>query len=231
MEFARRLKTVATQHKVNVEVFAVNCVYYRQVCHHFDVHAYPRIFLIKAGETEIDRIRLGHHELHPYQILRKIGVDLDEDLEDEEDETSLEVDSLSTGRLPGEDYWLPRRKKDIYNDAFLSFQFAMKNSIFPGPGPLSNSTREHFVEYLDILRATLPPSFKLQRLVSEILDNADAVLGSEEALVTVVDKYPPKKKSWSQSCTRGNPSMGYTCGLWDLFHIMTVGLVEYNHVC
>jgi hypothetical protein len=67
-------------------------------------------------------------------------------------------------------------------------------------------------------------------MVSDILDNVPSVLESEDALVAIVDKYPPKKSMWSHSCTRGDPSMGYTCGLWELFHIMTVGLVEYNHM-
>ena len=231
IEFARRLKDVSTHYNVNLEVIAVNCVYYKVVCHHFDVHAFPRIFLLKAGTNETERIRIYHEELHPYQMLRKIGIELDADLEDEEEplvDAALAADSSQGG--PGENFWLPRRQKDIYNDAYLSFQFALKNGIFPGPGPLSNHTRDDFVDFLDILRATMPPSFKLQRLVSDIMDNIPEVLESEEALVAIVDKYPPKKTTWSHSCTRGDSSMGYTCGLWELFHIMTVGLVEYNHM-
>ena len=230
IEFARRLNDVATHYKVNLEIIAVNCVYYKPVCHHFDVHAYPRIFLLKAGTNETERIRIYHEELHPYQMLRKIGIELDADLEDEDEPLVDAVAADSSQGAPGEHFWLPRRQKDIYNDAYLSFQFAMKNGIFTGPGPLSNHTREDFVEFLDILRATMPPSFKLQRLVSDILDNTPEVLENEEALVTVVDAHPPKKTAWSHSCTRGDPSMGYTCGLWELFHIMTVGLVEYNHM-
>jgi hypothetical protein len=36
------------------------------------------------------------------------------------------------------------------------------------------------------------------------------------------------KEGWSPSCVKGNPAMGYTCGLWQLFHIVTVGVVEWN---
>ena len=33
--------------------------------------------------------------------------------------------------------------------------------------------------------------------------------------------------SW-QTCTYGENDMGYTCGLWQLFHVESVGVVEYN---
>jgi len=233
IEFARRLNHVSKQYNVNLEIYAVNCVFYRPVCHHFDVHAFPRIFLLKAGTNSTERIRITHHELHPYQTLRTIGVELDAVIEDEEEESVGDVEqregSVAIGP-PGENHWLPRRQKDIYNDAYLSFHFTMKNAVFTKPGPLSNETRDVLWEFLDVLRATLPPSFKLQKLVSEIMDHTPQVWDSEEALVALVDQYPPKKATWSHSCTRGDPAMGYTCGLWELFHIMTIGLVEFNQM-
>jgi hypothetical protein len=57
--------------------------------------------------------------------------------------------------------------------------------------------------------------------VAEIAENIEDALQSEEKLLAIVDNYPPRKKKWSKSCTRGKGHMGYTCGLWQLFHIMT----------
>jgi thiol-disulfide isomerase/thioredoxin len=229
IEFAKRIKDVAQHYNVQVEVYAVSCVPFRPVCRHFEVHGYPKILLFRAGETEPTIIE--HQELHPYAVLRKIGLELDMDLEeDTEDVIGAPIDESSSGTGVDQDYFLPRRKKDIYNDAYLSFHFAMKNGIFTDQGPLSNSTREYFTDFLDLVQATMPPSFNLNTLASEILLNSDEALASEEALVALVDKYPPKKKSWSQSCTRGDPAMGYTCGLWELFHIISVGVVEYNNM-
>lgn len=43
-------------------------------------------------------------------------------------------------------------------------------------------------------------------------------------------KFVSKKKvsSWSQNCSKGVNGAGYTCGLWELFHIVTVGIVQWN---
>lgn len=41
-------------------------------------------------------------------------------------------------------------------------------------------------------------------------------------------KFPPlKTESW-RTCTYENNDNGYTCGLWQLFHVMSVGVVEHN---
>lgn len=228
IEFSKKLKDVAQHYNIPVQVFGVSCVPFKPVCQHFDVHSYPKILLFRLGEME--PIVIEHDELHPYAALRKIGVELDMDLEEDTVDVIAGPKGSSDSKPMGEDHFLPRRKKDIYNDAYLSFSFAMKNGIFKDQGPLSNSTRENVTEFIELVQATMPPSFKLQTLVSEILSNPDEALASEEALVALVDKYPPKKKSWSHSCTRGDPAMGYTCGLWELFHIMSVGLVEFNNM-
>lgn len=152
------------------------------------------------------------------------------DMEETEEEnvTPDSVETPAKGGPPGDNFFLPRKKKDIFNDAYLSFHFAMKNGIFKSPGPLTNETQDIFTDFIDMVQATMPPAFKLRRLATEIFNNIDDIAQSEESLIALVDQYPPKKKTWSLSCTRGIPSMGYTCGLWELFHIMTIGLVEYN---
>ena len=228
INFARTIKDVAKDYNVPIKVFAVSCVPFRPVCQHFKVDGYPKIYLFKKNETSY--IELGHDELHPYAAMGKIGLELDMDnLPDEEtDEESVASSKVAEGGRPGDNFFLPRKKKDIYNDAYLSFHFAMKNGIFKSPGPLSNTTLDIFTEFVDLVKATVPPTFRLRKLADEILKNIDEVSQSEKALVELVDKYPPKKKTWSYSCTRGKPSAGYTCGLWQLFHIVTIGLVEFN---
>lgn len=47
-------------------------------------------------------------------------------------------------------------------------------------------------------------------------------------MILVIEEYPPPNTVWSMSCWRGEPDVGYTCGLWELFHVITVGVVDYN---
>lgn len=124
------------------------------------------------------------------------------------------------------EFWLPRTKKDIYNDAYLSFDFTMRNIYHAFP--LMNTTSDAIEQFVLLLQATLPPSFKLQRTIGDIVANLETVTTNEEALIEILDSYPPPTKTWSHSCRRDDPYKGYTCGLWELFHIMSIGFVEYN---
>jgi hypothetical protein len=123
-----------------------------------------------------------------------------------------------------------RTKTDIYNDAHLSFHFAMRNGIFMGPGPLTNETQDVFEEFLLLAKNAVPPTWILQRTIGALLDNFDSIVQDESHLLAVVDRHPPPVSSWSSSCHHGETGEGYTCGLWELFHIMTVGVVEYNRL-
>jgi len=38
-----------------------------------------------------------------------------------------------------------------------------------------------------------------------------------------------RNRQWTESCTHSKPAMGFTCGLWDLFHIITIGASMQDH--
>ena len=169
-------------------------------------------------------------------MLRTLGVRIDMDEEEDPKENSIRKPMLRNNPLQPESigitrrHFLPRTRKDIYNDAYLSFDFAMRNGVFQRQGPLQNKTRDALKEWLKLLQVTLPPTWSLQNMVSDIVKNFEEVVQAEDNLLKIVSNYPPKKKTWSHSCTRGDRSSGYTCGLWELFHIMTIGLVEWNNL-
>ena len=121
-----------------------------------------------------------------------------------------------------------RSKADIFNDAHLSFHFALRNSIYMSLGPLSDTARDAFQEWLALLQQALPPTWEIQNLITALVKDFDNICKSEDDLLAVVNRFPPPTEKWSESCTKGVKGMGYTCGLWELFHIMTVGVVEWN---
>jgi len=125
------------------------------------------------------------------------------------------------------DFWLSRTKADIYNDAYLSFVFACRHSIYVGRPPLAEDAKSAFRKWILLLQMTLPPTWKLSTLIDDIEENLDLVLEDEDELDKVVSRHPPDVTTWSDSCSRGDSSQGYTCGLWQLFHIMTIGYVQW----
>jgi hypothetical protein len=217
---------------VSVETFAVSCVPHKHLCKDQNITGYPKVKLFLTGSTNGTLVKW--YEIHPFDILRMIGVQttvLDEELLTTTKDTTPQIRSgQQQESIQEEQFFLKRTKKDIYNDAYLSFDFSMRNEIFTSEGPLTNTTKEVFSEWVHLLQSFLPPIWSLQTMIGDIIDNIDHVVESEANLLEIVDKYPPKKKSWSRSCSRGDAFSGYTCGLWELFHIASIGLVEYNNL-
>lgn len=141
---------------------------------------------------------------------------------------------------------------DIYINAASSLQFALRSSVFMTNDALSKRQAQILKEWLTLLQQTLPSSSSFSSLTStmkpvmktslnqvdSLLSNLDDVVQSEEELLDklqVVHKQHDKKElgnlgeeQWTRSCSKGNENAGYTCGLWQLFHIITIGLVHYN---
>ena len=125
---------------------------------------------------------------------------------------------------------------DTWQDASTSFEFALQNGIYMENGPLSSTKAKAFKEWLELLSKSLPNEMKRTHdLINAILYDFDTAAHSQNNLDQIVkDNLPqsqhpdtPHKLTW-RTCTYGDNSMGYTCGLWQLFHLMSVGVVEYN---
>eukprot|EP00591_Stephanopyxis_turris_P001463 CAMPEP_0195509004 /NCGR_PEP_ID=MMETSP0794_2-20130614/2060_1 /TAXON_ID=515487 /ORGANISM="Stephanopyxis turris, Strain CCMP 815" /LENGTH=699 /DNA_ID=CAMNT_0040636113 /DNA_START=114 /DNA_END=2210 /DNA_ORIENTATION=- len=142
---------------------------------------------------------------------------------------------------------------DVYNDAAQSFSFLLKQGIYNRNGPLSKERATVFMDWIDLLHWCMPPDWGMMSLIDEIRNDFDYVLKSKANLLNVVERHdsrywrfvggrhgdengdygvmeapPVQTKStsvlgdWSEACTQSNT--GYTCGLWELFHIMSVGV-------
>ena len=170
---------------------------------------------------------MNYWELHPFDLLNRLGIQVDEM------NLGPVVDSMpEKSPRKGSDGAIKttiRSKHDIYQDAHLAFDFSLRNGIFTSNDNLSNTTKEALQSWLDLLRQSLPPVWKIHRVIHALLDDFELATSNETQWLHIMDRFPaPPTKMWSDSCTKGVPGMGYTCGLWGLFHITTVGVVEWN---
>jgi len=129
-----------------------------------------------------------------------------------------------------------RLKKDTFSDAALSFTYALKTNVFKENSVTSLSPQEKhaFVEWIDLLYWTLPPTWRLHTLINDLRTNMDHVSHNRQLLMQLVEKHYDvvnEQKKWSAACTHGReiPGVGYTCGLWNLIHILSVGVAERQH--
>jgi len=102
----------------------------------------------------------------------------------------------------------------------------MKNSVFMEAGPLSKPKQIILKTFIELLQDALP-SWRIHALFEKLLKDFIRITYHEKVWSMTLDTLPPPTMEWSPACQlHGN---GYTCGLWTLFHIATVGIVEYNH--
>ena len=59
--------------------------------------------------------------------------------------------------------------------------------------------------------------------------NAITGLGGDVPDTKQMDKIASRNRKWTEACTHGLPAHGFTCGLWDLFHIITIGASLQEH--
>ena len=99
-----------------MEVFAISCVPYRSLCRHYGVRSYPKVRLLLAGETNGTLVE--HSNLHPFHLLKEIGVEVSQEDEDSEslslaaatEDSTETADALQETELrPTQDFWLPRK--------------------------------------------------------------------------------------------------------------------------
>uniref|UniRef100_A0A7S1C2N5 Sulfhydryl oxidase n=1 Tax=Corethron hystrix TaxID=216773 RepID=A0A7S1C2N5_9STRA len=139
------------------------------------------------------------------------------------------------------------KKEETYSDAALAFVQALKTGVYVSNGPLPVERSDAFVEWMHLLHWTLPPQWGLRDFVSEILSNIDVATSSAQSLETLIDAHAPSElgigthdaderivsfrdAKYSDGCSHGQDGMGYTCGLWSLFHIVTIGFSQrYMH--
>lgn len=191
------------------------------------IGGFPKIYLFAVDAHHNKTAEVKYWKLHPFDVLTELGIQVDRgrlapviQATDKKDASQL--------RTERRQQVFARSKQEMFDDAHMSFDFWMRNGIFTKEGSLNNATKAVLGDFVELLRKSTPAVTQLQPVLKDIVDNLDWAAEDERNLVSIMEKHPPPQSKWSSSCTKGVDGMGYTCGLWILFHMMTVGVVEYN---
>jgi thiol oxidase len=246
IEFGRRMR------QYGVETHAVSCMAQRSLCLRLKIAGYPMVRMYGPGEIDLQGHDLALAELHPLRVLEQFRIPVAEDAKRRLNVTWT-ASSLSSSSSDGAAGWgerlaglapwnwlhgSSRRRKppyrrtsqEIESDAHRSLDMTLRTSVFQAPDePLGEGAREALLDFLLVLDKVLPPTWTaLHGLVHELSSNFLFASKSEDYLVSFLDRSPPQAPSWSPYCSHGSPTAGYSCGLWTLFHAVTVGAVEFN---
>lgn len=249
----KKLAGEVTKLQPSVKFYAVSCVAHRDVCKAQEVKGYPTIKIYKGGSYEP---AAGSVRNDAEAVLRELGLgggggdnkggkkESKGNIRSGQNVSSSAVDGGSGAMSASEKEKarvVPFREHDVrdaWSDASTSFEFALRNGIYMENGPLSPEKSSALRDWLELLSKSLPGEMnRTHDVINSILADYGSATGGQSNLDRLVDGSlnstnedgKKKKKKWIwRTCTYGDNEMGYTCGLWQLFHIMSVGVVEYN---
>ncbi|CAB9519401.1 Sulfhydryl oxidase [Seminavis robusta] len=121
---------------------------------------------------------------------------------------------------------LTRTQTEVFTDAYLSFFRTMKDSVFMAEGPLAKDRKVKLKAFLELLQDALPPWKLFHALLDKLLLDFNRIVYHERVWESTLERFAPISSDWSPACQQHGSE--YTCGLWSLFHIVTVGVTEYN---
>ena len=224
-----------------VEYHAISCVPNKKLCKDQNVKGYPHVKYYAAGSNEGKAIK--HFELHPLTMIRLFNIPTtpsgDGGKSGQEQPPQVgQLHNYQNLRLPNQiqksdeppGYFMDRGSQgQLFNDAHLSFDFTMRTAMYTTSETLEGAKKKTLKDFLVLLQRTLPPTSSMQPVVNELLQRFDTeVIQGDTMLNAILDNHPiaSKDKEWSGACRQHGT--GYTCGLWLLFHMITVGFVEWN---
>ncbi|KAL7541392.1 hypothetical protein ACHAXR_010885 [Thalassiosira sp. AJA248-18] len=213
-----------------INFHAVSCSVYHWICLQNNVNGFPTFVAFEANSV------IPHHlkekEMTAESIAKTVGVQLNAPTLLIEDNTGSKDDDFHMVDILGASLnGLARTRDAVYRDAALSFTHALKTGIFTKTGyPLDSSQREVFSDWIDLLYWALPPTWILHTLINDIRNNIDSVMVSEDNLLFMVEKHQDVvlggHMRWSKQCSKSDDRVGYSCGLWSLMHIISIGVIE-----
>ena len=115
-------------------------------------------------------------------------------------------------------------EESLISDISKTIHFSFANLFFRKADKLRPAELIAFRDFLNLLQVSLPPEWRLHRLIGDLRRNFVKVGKGRENLQDILKKYPQPNLAWSNDCKTG----GFHCGFWKLLHTITVGIAEHR---
>ncbi|MGK3752950.1 MAG: thiol-disulfide isomerase/thioredoxin [Bacillariaceae sp.] len=116
-------------------------------------------------------------------------------------------------------------EEELILDASLSFIVGLETGLSMGLEDLTS--KEALRSWLNLLSVSLPPEWGIHKLIDYLRNNFEYATKNRDTLRRIIKKYPFARKGWSASCqNKKKNTNGFSCGLWKLLHLVTIGVAE-----
>jgi thiol-disulfide isomerase/thioredoxin len=226
-----------------LEFYAVSCSEHHHLCQQEGIRYYPTLRAYKPYSSE-------YTELESFTI-QSVGEALELDLrqisvvdadgsaifgQSQSDTPSLEIGegAKMLDILGASTTSYRHTRNDVFRDAALSLTYALENHIHKeDQDRLLPEQAAALSEWLDLLYWALPQNWIVHTLIYDLRRNFDMIVESKSAYMNIVRAHHQvvhdnkKDLQWSQGCRNGEGVVdSFSCGLWYLFHIVSVGVPE-----
>lgn len=126
--------------------------------------------------------------------------------------------------------------QETYNDALKAFILTMQYNIYGdlekasdyGSLKLPKNKADILKDFLDLCYWSLPPSWEIHTVLFNLRSEfASAIDGPSNLKSIISNQYKIDMNSWSKDCGRETIEYSsFSCGLWKLLHIISVGANE-----
>jgi len=212
-----------------IKFYSVSCTKYKDLCNAMEVHGYPTVVMIQSNSKERKPLNLRGLMDGSTSIHKEFSKT------DEEREELKENLAILTGKkLAKEEKSISitpepiQKQEDIFSDVSASFYFNLRTGIYTSLGSLDLMQEEVLINWLELLSNALPNDLEILTVTNELLKNTNKISREEIYLTNILDKYNKNDSDWTSFCKTKSEAQGYTCGLWQLFHVVTVGVEERN---
>lgn len=128
-------------------------------------------------------------------------------------------------RIPGVNRMVKMtHEEELIMDASLSLTVALETGVSMG---LENEdSRVVMKQWLDLLSVSLPPEWAVHKLIDTLRNKFTYASRNREVFRQVIKDQSIPRSGWSDSCHTKKVPNGFSCGLWKLLHVVTVGVAE-----
>mmetsp|Transcript_31117 Transcript_31117/g.51859 ORF Transcript_31117/g.51859 Transcript_31117/m.51859 type:complete len:400 (-) Transcript_31117:62-1261(-) len=118
-------------------------------------------------------------------------------------------------------------EEQLILDASLSLTVALETGVSMGLDDLKSRTAMR--RWLDLLSVSLPPEWGIHRMIDRLRNRFMYATKSKENFREIIKTHSLARNGWSPSCQgRANKNVptGFSCGMWKLLHVVTIGVAE-----
>jgi thiol-disulfide isomerase/thioredoxin len=115
-------------------------------------------------------------------------------------------------------------EEELILDACLSLIIALETGVSMGIEELESRTAMR--KWLDLVAVSLPPEWAIHKMIDGIRNQFMYATKSKDNFRELLRQHVLPRKGWSHSCSSKSFPTGFSCGMWKLLHIITVGVVE-----